>query len=108
MRKVGATALALIFAVPVLGLCEDKTDQPNTAAGHKLFVQHCSECHGREAEGTTRAPSLAAIAKSLDSPQLESLIKNGNLRRGMPSWSRLPEQRRRQIAMYLRSLNRSF
>jgi hypothetical protein len=31
-------------------------------------------------------------------------LRNGNLRRGMPSWSSLPEPSRWQIIVYLKSL----
>jgi len=34
------------------------------------------------------------------------VITNGVVRRGMPSWSRLPEIQRWQIVTYLESLNR--
>jgi hypothetical protein len=33
------------------------------------------------------------------------ILTNGVVRRGMPVWSRLPEQQRWQIVSYLKSLN---
>jgi hypothetical protein len=36
--------------------------------------------------------------------QLFWFLRNGNLRRGMPSWSSLPEPSRWQIIAYLKSL----
>jgi hypothetical protein len=36
--------------------------------------------------------------------ELEWLLKNGSMRNGMPSWSRLPEQQRWQIVAFLKSL----
>jgi hypothetical protein len=36
---------------------------------------------------------------------LFNFLTNGDLRHGMPSWSRLPEQRRWQIVTYLKSLD---
>jgi len=82
------------------------TTQPqaaDVAAGHKLFEQHCSSCHGVEARGTKYAPDLAA-AHAMDSAELFRFVTDGNLRHGMPSWSRLPDQRRWQIVAYLKSL----
>jgi len=32
------------------------------------------------------------------------LLKNGNLRKGMPTWARLPEPMRWQIIAYVKSL----
>jgi hypothetical protein len=35
---------------------------------------------------------------------LFSFITNGDLKRGMPAWSRLPDERRWQIVAFLKSL----
>lgn len=35
---------------------------------------------------------------------LHRFIKNGNLRAGMPSWSRLPDQQLWQLVTYVQSL----
>src|SRR5437016_13350551 len=76
------------------------------AAGQKLFLRHCAECHGQAAEGTDRAPSLRQSVKLAEPAKLQSFIKNGNLRAGMPSWSRLPNQQLSQIVAYLQTLER--
>jgi ubiquinol-cytochrome c reductase cytochrome c subunit len=34
------------------------TSPSDIAAGHALFIQHCSACHALNGEGTSRAPSL--------------------------------------------------
>ena len=36
--------------------------------------------------------------------ELEWLLKNGSMKNGMPSWSRLPEQQRWRIVAFLKSL----
>lgn len=74
-----------------------------TRAGAKLFRQHCAECHGANADGGRRAPSLHGVG-SMSDEALFRFVTNGNLRRGMPSWSRLPDERRWQLIAYLRSL----
>jgi mono/diheme cytochrome c family protein len=75
------------------------------AAGQKLFRQHCAQCHGEEGHGTDRAPDLHSPSIREATPgELAWFLKNGNLRTGMPSWSRLPEQRRWQIIAFLKSL----
>jgi mono/diheme cytochrome c family protein len=80
--------------------------QPDAVlAGKKLFQQHCAECHGSNARGRGRAVNLHLSAvQNATAGELEWFLRNGNLWRGMPSWSGLPEQRRWQIVAYLKSL----
>lgn len=75
------------------------------AAGEKLFRRHCSECHGVDARGRGKAANLRSSAVQNATPgELDWFLRNGNLRRGMPSWSGLSEQRRWQIISYVKSL----
>jgi mono/diheme cytochrome c family protein len=74
-------------------------------AGAKLFRQNCSTCHGSEGMGQSNRPNLHSERVRAATPgELEWLLKNGSMRNGMPSWSRLPEQQRWQIVSYLKSL----
>ena len=74
-------------------------------AGQKLFKRYCAECHGPEGRGQDKAPNLHSTTIQNASPgALFWFLKNGNLRKGMPSWSRLPDQRLWQLVSYLRSL----
>jgi mono/diheme cytochrome c family protein len=74
-------------------------------AGAKLFRQHCAECHGGDGRGSGNAADLCAPDVQKATPgELEWLLRNGNLPRGMPSWSGLPAQRRWQIVAYLKTL----
>ncbi|SRR5258706_163137 len=76
-------------------------------AGRKLFSQHCAACHGDEAQGTSRAPSLhTPSVQTRSDDALVQFLTDGDLRKGMPSWSRLPEERRLQLTRYLKSLPR--
>ena len=74
-------------------------------AGAKLFQRHCASCHGQDAAGQNHAPALAS-PEVRDAPPgaLFWVLRNGSLRRGMPSFSHLPEQRRWQIVTYLKTL----
>jgi mono/diheme cytochrome c family protein len=75
------------------------------AAGAKLYRQNCASCHGDDAAGMDHHPSLHSERVRAASPgELEWLLKNGSMKNGMPSWSRLPEQQRWQIVSYLKSL----
>jgi mono/diheme cytochrome c family protein len=82
--------------------------QPDAVrAGKKIFLQHCAECHGPQARGIGRAVNLHLSAVQNATPgELEWFLRNGNLWRGMPSWSGLPEQRRWQLVAYLKSFRR--
>ncbi len=79
-------------------------DPDAVAAGRKLFEQHCAECHGYNAEGGKRAPSLRAKELQQTAPgALFWILTNGVVRRGMPVWSKLPEPQRWQIVTYLKA-----
>lgn len=82
--------------------------QPDAiAAGKKLYLQHCAECHAKDARGRSRAVNLRSPAVQNATPgELVWFLRNGNLWRGMPSWSGLPVERRWQIVTYLKSLRR--
>lgn len=75
------------------------------AAGAKLYRQNCASCHGHDATGLSTRPSLhSERVRAATEGELEWLLKNGSMKNGMPSWSRLPEQQRWQIVSYLKSL----
>ena len=74
-------------------------------AGGKLYAQHCASCHGVDANGGGRAPSLhTASVQGMPDAELVQFLTDGDLPKGMPSWSRLPEERRWQLARYIKSL----
>lgn len=77
-------------------------------AGEKLYRQHCAECHGEDARGTDKAANLRmADVQGATPGELAWVLRNGNLLKGMPSWSGLPDQRRWQIVAYIKSLGTS-
>ena len=81
-----------------------QNSEPARAAGKKLFLRYCAECHGPTGEGTDRAPSVRAFVRSATPRALHAFIRNGNLRAGMPSWSRLPDPQIWQVVTYLKAL----
>jgi len=84
-------------------------NQPDAiAAGKRLFEDHCAQCHGADAMGKKKRPSLrtAEVQQAVDG-EIFWLLKNGALRKGMPSWSSLPEPSRWQIIAYVKSLGES-
>ena len=77
-------------------------------AGRLLFEDHCAQCHGDNAQGKNKRPSLrSARIESASEGSLHWFLVNGNVRRGMPSWSKLPNQQLWQLVSYLKSLKPS-
>lgn len=80
-------------------------DPTAAAAGAKLFKQNCEKCHGAEGAGTEKKPPVNSERVRQATPgELFWLLKNGSLKNGMPSWTRLPEEQRWQIVTYLKTL----
>jgi mono/diheme cytochrome c family protein len=81
------------------------SDPDATRAGAKLFEHHCAACHGQDAQGIEKAPALRSpVVREAPPGSLFWLLRNGILRRGMPSWSHLPEEQRWQIVTWLKSI----
>jgi mono/diheme cytochrome c family protein len=80
-------------------------DPEAVGAGGVLFEEHCEECHGKEALGGKKAPSLRVPEVQNAAPgALYYILTNGVVRKGMPVWSKLPEPQRWQLVSYLKSL----
>jgi mono/diheme cytochrome c family protein len=80
-------------------------DGSAVAAGALVFAQHCASCHGTDAEGIGKHPSLrTARVREASDGELQWLLRNGSLVHGMPAWSGLPEVQRWQVVRYLHSL----
>jgi mono/diheme cytochrome c family protein len=83
--------------------------QPDAiAAGGRVFEDHCAKCHGADAEGRGKKPSLrSARVQGATDGELFWLLKNGNLAKGMPTWNKLPDDTRWQVIAYVKSLGKS-
>ena len=81
-----------------------ENDPQAVAAGKLLFADHCSECHGDDAKGGRKGPSLRVSDVQNATPgTLFWLLTNGVVRKKMPAWSKLPEPQRWQLVRFLRS-----
>jgi mono/diheme cytochrome c family protein len=73
-------------------------------AGAKLYARECASCHGANREGGTKAPPLVRPEVLEAAPgTLFWILRNGSLRRGMPSFAHLPEPTRWQIVTFLQT-----
>jgi cytochrome c oxidase cbb3-type subunit III len=89
----------------------DKTnpyhDRPEAiAAGHHIFLDHCAQCHGKDAQGTDKRPSLrtARVQEEATEGELHWLLVHGSMAYGMPTWSKLGDPQIWQVITYVRSL----
>lgn len=81
-------------------------DPEAPTAGGVLFEEHCESCHGKEAIGGKKAPSLRAPEVQNAAPgAIFWILSNGVVRKKMPVWSKLPEPERWQLVSYIQSLN---
>ena len=78
------------------------------AGGQRMFEDHCAKCHGEDALGRGKRPSLRSdrVQHATDG-EIFWLLKNGNLAKGMPTWAALPEPMRWQIITFIKSLGPS-
>lgn len=76
------------------------------AAGRLIYADHCSKCHGENAQGTKKRPPLrsARVQQEASEGDLHWLLLNGNMARGMPSWSKLGDPQIWQVIRYVKSL----
>jgi mono/diheme cytochrome c family protein len=80
-------------------------DPAAVRAGEKLFDRECAACHGKDARGIGKVPPLVLPHVYRAAPgALFWVLRNGSLKRGMPSYAHLPDQQRWQIVSYLKSL----
>ena len=114
LLAIAAAALTAAENLPIQQAPAQKADRPNPVAGDaraekagaKLFERECSACHGANAEGQGKVPSLRQASVSGAKPgALDWVIENGVIYHGMPSFAHLPERERWQIVAFLQSLS---
>jgi mono/diheme cytochrome c family protein len=76
-------------------------------AGRLVFMERCAQCHGEEAQGTKKRPPLRSprVQEQATEGDLHWLLVNGSMKKGMPSWAKLPDQQLWQVISYVRSLH---
>ena len=82
--------------------------KPEAATGgQKLFHRNCTECHGEDGSGLIKKHAADLLLPAVQDQTDGTLfwkITNGNVDRGMPSFSKLPELQRWQLVLYVRML----
>jgi mono/diheme cytochrome c family protein len=82
------------------------TNPDAARAGGHIFAEHCAKCHGADGQGHGSKPSLRTEeVQNASDGELFWMLKNGQVRHGMPSWSTLPEGQRWQVIAYVKSLH---
>ena len=77
------------------------------AGGRKLFQKNCTECHGTNGQGMEKKHSAdlqLPMVQTQSDGTLFWKITNGNAGKGMPAFSKLPEQQRWQLVLFIRTL----
>jgi mono/diheme cytochrome c family protein len=92
----------MLCALPSSALSKKESEQ----AGANLFRDKgCAYCHGTNAQGTAKGPSLAHVRAALKAPQITDQILNGGQK--MPSFQdSLSNDEVAQLVAYLRSKHR--
>jgi mono/diheme cytochrome c family protein len=77
------------------------------SAGRRIYEDHCMKCHGEDAEGDKKHPSLHSdrVQSQATEGDLHWLLVNGYMKKGMPSWAKLPDPQLWQLVAYIRSLH---
>jgi len=99
---------------PILQAPQSAANRPNplrgraldVRAGSKLYARECAACHGKNLKGIDKAPSLdRPVVYDAAPGTLFWVLRNGSLRRGMPSFAHLPERERWQIICFLQGVS---
>jgi mono/diheme cytochrome c family protein len=82
----------------------DKADA--VAAGKKIFLRSCAECHGEDGTGLQEGVSnlQAPDVQKQSDGALFWKISTGNVKKGMPAFGKLDENDRWNVVSYLRTL----
>jgi mono/diheme cytochrome c family protein len=71
--------------------------------GAQIFESRCATCHGGDAAGGDRAPSLLSYIRYHTDAEASDVIQNGRIPNGMPSFA-FADSDLKAVTVYLRSL----
>ena len=97
-----------LLSLPVVSWAQSPLDdltEADLAEGEKVFKVHCARCHGIAGEGGEGSNLVRSKLKyATDDQALIDLLEDGIPGTGMPGMWTLDEQKRTQVAAYVRSL----
>jgi len=101
----GGVAASLLMKVSAQEAAPVAISAADAAQANRDFNATCASCHGENAEGGDRAPSLVdnAHLRSLDAAGIEAIIRGGQ--RAMPPFPNLPQVEVSRLAAWLHSKN---
>lgn len=109
---LAVTLGSVCVTAPGFAQAQTSTDAPelDLNRGGQLFAQVCSLCHGADAKGSDRGPPLVRMrgrgrgGPGLTEADIVAIIANG---RGTMPAVPLPQELQRDVAHYVKSLDRS-
>jgi cytochrome c oxidase cbb3-type subunit III len=107
MLAKGLCAQALCVAVWTAGATVAHAQPSDARTGARRYMEYCAACHGTDARGGAKGPSLAGdplAARSDD--ELYRILQNGT-QGGMPPFAQIGEANIRDLVAYLRLLENS-
>ena len=114
MRAILTLVFAIVSVAPAKDLLDQapvksravvnpyEHDESARLAGAKLYRRECAACHAESRLGHGSAPPLIQLQSNPDrAGAIFWVLRNGQLRRGMPSFAHLPAPQRWQLVTYL-------
>jgi len=100
-------AVAVAYGIAALPVCPQRAHQPPSAQAQEppqLFTRTCALCHGADARGTDRAPSLvnSATLRNMPDSDISEIIRKGKAK--MPAFP-LPAADIDALTRYVRLLS---
>src|SRR5215510_13539820 len=105
--KLGSLACQISFLAAFLSVFMKAQDRAiGTPESNQIFVARCGGCHGPDARGSDRGPSLVNVRRlrTRSVQQLRDIIQKGIPGTGMPPFD-LPASELNALAGLIRSLN---
>src|SRR5579863_2908210 len=105
-RMAQRTALLFLFAtLLVFGLMVRDGHAQASAAGQGVqrYMEYCAGCHGADAKGGDKAPSLVSAASPLSDSELFRIVRDGTTG-GMPSFAQIGDANIKAVVQVLRVL----
>ena len=87
--------IGLLLAVALVSMAQEP--------GARIFESRCANCHGGDAAGGDRAPSLLRYVRYHTDAEVSQVIQSGRVASGMPSFP-LGDGDLKAVTVYLRSL----